>query len=259
MGNVLNYGAVKECFENNGCELLEKEYKNNRTKLWFICNCGRKYGRRFDSFKKSPWCRKCGYDRAALAKAYSQDEVKAFFVQQNCELLEEYRNCHSAMQYKCDCGNIAFITFANFRKGRRCKQCGIRKTIGVEHWRWIADREKVALDKLFRKKCYKALSTTLKCVYRVKEKHTKEILGYSPSELQDYVTNHPNWNNVKDYKWHLDHIFPTQAFIDFGIVDIKLINCLENLQPILNCDNLSKGDKYDKIKFKEWLSKHGIN
>ena len=55
----------------------------------------------------------------------------------------------------------------------------------------------------------------------------------------------------------MDHIFPIQAFVDYGIKDIKLINCLENLQPLNGKENCSKGDKYDVEKFEKWLESKG--
>jgi len=57
----------------------------------------------------------------------------------------------------------------------------------------------------------------------------------------------------------LDHIFPIQAFIKYGIRDIKLINCLENLQPLSPVDNMIKSDNYDKKEFEKWLTKKKVD
>jgi len=78
-------------------------------------------------------------------------------------------------------------------------------------------------------------------------------LGYTSEELREHIYNHSNWEKVKDGDWHLDHIFPIQAFIEYNIKDLKLINCLENLQPLTKKDNLKKHDKYDEKEFEEWL------
>jgi hypothetical protein len=145
----------------------------------------------------------------------------------------------------------------NFKKGKRCKKCGVKKISGDKYGRWIVDREKVKLAKLFRKKCYKSLSSVLRVLNQNKKSKTQEILGYSPNDLQDYIIKHPNWNKVKLYRWHLDHIFPIQAFIDYGISNIKLINRLDNLQPLIAKDNLSKSDDYCKEEFEKWLKSVG--
>jgi hypothetical protein len=54
----------------------------------------------------------------------------------------------------------------------------------------------------------------------------------------------------------VDHIFPVQAFLDHGILDLKLINHLSNLRPMPGKENLSKADKYDEKEFTEWLNQN---
>ena len=51
----------------------------------------------------------------------------------------------------------------------------------------------------------------------------------------------------------LGNIFPIQAFLDHGILDLKIINKLSNLRPMLGPENLQKADKYDEKEFTEWL------
>ena len=82
-------------------------------------------------------------------------------------------------------------------------------------------------------------------------------MGYTPKDLKEHLVNHSNWKRVKDEVWNIDHIFPVKAFIDYGIKDMSLINCLENLQPLEKYDNLSKGRKYDKKQFEKWLISKG--
>ncbi len=52
--------------------------------------------------------------------------------------------------------------------------------------------------------------------------------------------------------------FPVSAFIKYGIHDVRLINCLDNLQPLEAYANLSKHDKYDKQEFEAWLEAKGV-
>lgn len=94
---------------------------------------------------------------------------------------------------------------------------------------------------------------------RVKNKRTAELLGYDYRQLQEHITTHPNYDNVKDGNWHIDHIFPIKAFIDYDIFDLKLINCLENLRPITAKENCSKNDRYDCADFEKWLKNKGVN
>ena len=118
---------------------------------------------------------------------------------------------------------------------------------------WKPDRDKHRLDQLFRKKCYKALSASLKAVGKDKVGHTSDMLGYTPKKLQEYIQSHPNWDSVKNDNWHLDHIFPIHAFLEHRIDDIALINHLENLQPMTQFENISKHAKYNKKNFLKWV------
>lgn len=71
--------------------------------------------------------------------------------------------------------------------------------------------------------------------------------------MNSYKITCKNWATIKDENWHIDHVFPIKAFMEHNIHDIKIINCLENLQPLTKTDNLTKSDKYDKSHFLEWL------
>ena len=111
---------------------------------------------------------------------------------------------------------------------------------------------------LFPKKAYGMLDRCLKQIGTSKEKHAHEVLGFTPLELQRHVQNHPDWNEISKGDWHLDHIIPIIAFIEHGIKDIKLMCCLENLQPLKSIDNIKKNKNYDKDEFKKWISNlHG--
>ena len=77
-------------------------------------------------------------------------------------------------------------------------------------------------------------------------------------QLKDHVHRHPDWIGLKNKEWHLDHIFPIQAFLDYGIKDVKIINNLENLRPTYWKDNLDKSDDYCIEDFEYWLRLKGV-
>jgi hypothetical protein len=93
---------------------------------------------------------------------------------------------------------------------------------------------------------------------RVKNARSAVLLGYDYKQLQFRIESHPNWAQVKDLFWHIDHIFPIKAFLDYGISDLKLINDLGNLRPILAVDNHSKNARYSKEDFLLYLRLKGI-
>ena len=48
------------------------------------------------------------------------------------------------------------------------------------------------------------------------------------------------------------------AFVRHGILDPKIINAMDNLQPLGWKENLQKHDQYDEVAFVEYLKKHNI-
>jgi hypothetical protein len=90
-----------------------------------------------------------------------------------------------------------------------------------------------------------------------KEARTKSYLGYDWVELKEHIESFPEWVFLTDQEWHLDHIFPIQAFLDYGIKDVKLINSLGNLRPTTPEENISKNDKYNKEEFEKYLERNG--
>lgn len=54
--------------------------------------------------------------------------VKEFFEKEGCTLLsKEYVKAKGKLEYICECGNIASITFDKFKHGQRCYKCRGRK------------------------------------------------------------------------------------------------------------------------------------
>lgn len=54
--------------------------------------------------------------------------IKEGFEKEGCELLsKEIKNTKSKVKYKCSCGNIAWTTWHNFRKGHKCNKCGTKR------------------------------------------------------------------------------------------------------------------------------------
>ncbi len=241
---------VAEYFRQQGCELMD-EYMGAQEPMDYKCSCGNYGTGTWNNFSRGKRCGQCS--KHGLAKKRHIDDVRQIFIERKCEFLDsEYHGVHHKHNYRCKCGRESQITFSEFYTyNSRCKECGIHK--GEKHWAWKPDRDKLRQDELFRKKCYKALSSTLKAVGKQKVGHTTDMLGYTPKELQEHIINHPNWARVKDTNWHLDHKFPMEAFLEHGIKDVKMINCLDNLQPLTQKENNQKKDKYDKIAFLAWL------
>lgn len=260
-GIKLDYEYVKQYFHSQGCELLDFEYRNARSKLKYRCVCGNESQIIFDSFRRGNRCWQCGRNKvkaAVQSAALTHDEVSAYFISQGCELLDQYTRSCVPMNYRCKCGTLSKINWNNFKKGKRCQECLRVKRSGSNNYQWIEDREaKKEYDK-FKQRCYKMLKISLASCGQEKIKRTEEMLGYSIKDFQRHIASHPKYEAVKDHRWHVDHIYPIKAFADYGISDVKIINGLDNLQPMLYKENIAKGGKYDAIHFEKWLISKSI-
>lgn len=75
---------------------------------------------------------------------------------------------------------------------------------------------------------------------------TEIYLGYSKNDLFKHLMKMlPEGLSMSDYgvKWEIDHIYPVSYCISVGVIDPKIINQLDNLQPLLISDNRQKSDK----------------
>ena len=250
----LTHDEVVSFFKEQRCELLE-EYKGCQTPMSFRCSCGNIAKIRWDHFKNGTRCSKC---RRGVKT--SIEEVKKIFSDNNCELLStEYKDSKEKVQYRCKCGKICQCLVSTMKYQKiHCKECGLQKHTGSNCSFYIKDREALSLRNKFKKRCYKMIEHTLNMTGKKKDGHTYELLGYSPKDLQIHIESYSDWEKLKDQKWTIDHIFPISAFIDLGITDIKIINGLDNLQPLIGKDNSIKNAKYNKEEFKLWLKTKGI-
>lgn len=113
--------------------------------------------------------------------------------------------------------------------------------------------KKTASDKAYRKKnpeiifirrCFARLLTP----FNGDRGRYEEAIGYTASDLREHIeanfSEGMTWDNHGD--WHIDHIKPISLFIKEGVIDVKIIHALSNLQPLWKFDNLSKGSKYQE-------------
>lgn len=257
LGMKLDQIELEKRLSNRYVELTS-DYINFKTRSKFKClNCNGFFECTLDSLfqRKNLGCAKCSKEQSKIKQKLDFNYICNFFCKNDCILLEnKYINAHQKMKYICCCGSLSEINFNNFKNGRRCKCCAIIRKSGKNHYGWIKDRNEYELRKRTRDFCYK---TVQRCLRSNKDKSSYQYLGYGPLELINHIKSHENWNSIKERDWHIDHIFPLKAFFDYEIYDIKVINRLDNIQPMLAVDNLKKNSKYSKNKFKEYLTAIG--
>lgn len=254
---------IKKEVESIGYEFISNEHTNRGNIVTCKCKCGDIRTCKLVNLRHSPKCRNCYYKSFSLDFEF----VKKYFAKHGCELLEkEYKNARKKLKYRCSCGKESEICFYSFKNGNRCRYCGNKKVSdwlrknrrGESNPRWIEDREAKRLNDAFCNKCRCMVKRTLQLFEQAKISRTEEILGYEFADLKSRIESHENWSRAKDEDWHIDHIFPLKAFVDYGILNVRLANCLDNLQPMIGKENISKSAKYDRSSFENWLRSKGV-
>jgi len=250
--NKFSYSQVKHIFEEKGFKLLETNYKNNNEPMRCICICGNETMMRLANVQNGKRCVENCKPKILSNKFKTKDnDIKEICEKNGCKLVESWiYKTRTRIKYVCKCGRESEAYLGNFKRYPNCKKCGSLKISGANCHMYDPDREAVSLRKRFRKMCGQHIKRFMEATGKHKTRHTHELLGYTPQQLQEHILNHPDYEKCKDKAWHVDHIFPIKAFLDHGILDIKKINSLENLRPIPGPDNILKADIYDEEEFK---------
>lgn len=294
----LTFEYVYNYFKENGCELLETEYKNTQTSLKYKCKCGHVTQTAFTNFKKKKRCRNC-----VGREKHTYQYIFDYFKNQNCELLEkEYKNVDTKMKYKCKCGNISEICFDKFRIGGRCKICSKTQPRDFEY-----------VYNYFKEQGCELLETEyINASTRIKYKCKCNNISYTTfnnfqkyrrckncGTLSMYGENNPSWNsnreeiklnqrireykskiwkirNMKDdsnynnflkypKKYHLDHIIPVFLFsklvLEYNLDEQKVkkvINHRSNFQLLTKEENHKKHSKGNIFEAAQLLMLNGF-
>jgi len=250
--NKFSYQTVRSIIESHGFVLLEKDYVNNNEKIRVICICGNETEMRLCDIKRGRKCQKyCLAKSNSIRFKTKDEEIKKICKDNGCTFVKSWiQSKKTRIKYICKCGREWEAYLCNFKKCPNCKKCGNAKVSGDNCYMYDPDRDAVKLRKRFRKMCGQYIKRFMEATGQFKTRHTHELLGYTPQQLQEHILNHPDYNALKDEDWHVDHIMPIQAFLDHGILDLKVINALENLRPMKGFENLSKADEYSEEEFK---------
>lgn len=251
---------VARIFAEQECELLATEYQDMLTPMKYRCSCGAVSEVRLFAFLKGTRCRSCGIEKMRQSRKLSWDFVKGEFEKVGYRVLSsEYVDNKTPIHYLCDKGHHGKTSYANFKKGGRCKQCFLERNSGSTHPNYNPDRSQVSENDKFRRMCRSLVRRVLKAAAKEKLKKSKELLGYTYQDLRDHLLQHPNMKDIGDKKWVIDHVYPIKAFLDNGVEDVSVINALDNLQPLEEKENLVKNASYSQEEFLAFLKDRGIS
>lgn len=180
------------------------------------------------------------------------------------------RNKDKIVEYKKEYYKNNYEYYKKYRKEYYNKNKNIISTYNQEYYKNNKDKIKEYQEKYnkkYRKRYYKnKLKTDInyqmsqwcrnqiyRCINSNKNKHTFDILGYTSQDLREHLEKQfrdgMNWSNHGTL-WHIDHIKPLCSFNfelpngEVNYEEVKIANSLDNLQPLLIHENLSKGGKY---------------
>ena len=120
-----NFQEIKKEFERRGYILLteEKDYKNNKTKLKYICQEGHENYIVWSSFQQGCCCPTCEDEKNK--KDFS--DIKKEFERRGYKLLSKenkYKNSITKLEYICPKGHNGFVIWNSFQQNHGCFICG---------------------------------------------------------------------------------------------------------------------------------------
>ncbi len=127
------FSTVLNAFQSEEYQVLTSpsEFKNNRTKIKFICPQGHHSETKWLSFQQGNRCKFCSkHSRPVQLK-----EVEAAFEAEGYILLESTYQTKQKLRFICPQGHIHDITWNDFSQGHRCGLCA-KARCGKEHPSW---------------------------------------------------------------------------------------------------------------------------
>lgn len=133
---------ARALFAERGCELLETEYKNDRTKMRYIATCGHEHSISLNNFShgKGDLCRRCRYEDNGRKESLSDEKMRAVFESAGCKVLsEKIRNTTDPVRYIAQCGHENVTDYAHFNQGggRICATCSKSISYKIDYVREV--------------------------------------------------------------------------------------------------------------------------
>jgi len=133
----LTYEFVKEQFEQEGYQLISKEYINAHTRLNFICNNNHEHSINWNNFKNGQRCRICSTIKISKKLRHTYEFIKEQFEKEGYILLSKtYHNSNKKLKYRCNNNHISYTSYDNFKAGHRCKKCSFKNRSGFNSHLW---------------------------------------------------------------------------------------------------------------------------
>lgn len=255
------FEEVKQVFEKDGYTLLSTKYVNRREKLECVCPKGHQKEITYGDFQSGRRCSDCYHQRQREEKLTPIDEIRQVFESRGYKLLTNHHS-HGGQIFEALCprGHLYKTNLTKFKDcGHGCSKCAAINNSGANNPNWNSDREAVRQNGKIWRAWRNCLRGGISGRSKKTSKEVKQILGYDWIDLKNHILAHPNWKTLADKEsYHVDHVFPVKAFLDYGIKDPKIICALENLQPLDKGVNMKKNRYYNKEEFEKYLRNKGL-
>lgn len=143
---------IRRSFKLAGYTLLSTEYKNNKTKLKYICSNGHEHSIRWSdwlNFKRCPHC--AGVVKVTLGQVEDSMRKEGYTL-----LSDTYFNNFTKLRYKCSNGHEHNMSWGNWITGYRCPTCASIKMSGPGHPNWQGGLSYEPYCPIWKDKEYKA-------------------------------------------------------------------------------------------------------
>lgn len=124
---------VKNEFEKRNYNLISTEYKNNSTKLEYVCDKGHKTFITFKDFLNGHGCSFCRFENNSKRRKYTLQFVKEQIEKSGYKLIStEYKNSSSYLETICPNNHKYLVKWNVWQQGSRCPICSGCKKLDIE-------------------------------------------------------------------------------------------------------------------------------
>lgn len=248
-----SYDEVKEYIENEGYELISKDYINNQIPLTMKCPEGHICRIAYNNFKtRNRRCSKC-YGNRKL----TEEEVKELLLDIGYTLKSSYKNAISPIKVVCPKGHTWITCWGKIQNGRRCPYCSgkftniidVRKFIESKGYKLLSNEISTVQDKLTieckKGHVYQATFNNFKrgnrCPICKESKGEKKIAKLLDTLDIEYITQYSFDDCVYKLKLKYDFYLPklnTVIEYDGEYHYYRLTNTQKEFENIITRDNI---------------------
>jgi len=197
---------------NGEYKCLSDSYKNNRTKLKFRCPKNHDFMMSWDNFCRGSRCPICANSRRGTKRGINIHYIKEYVQQFGYICLSDvYGTSYDHLKLKCTEDHIVYISWGNFRKGHRCRECSTKGRTKYDE-------------------------TTRTELYSYKEYINRLT---NQNYIKYFYLINPEKLNRSFEEYHLDHIYSIIDGFNNGI-DPEIISSPVNLRMLPMKENIVK-------------------